>query len=248
MTQFFAAWRAHMCAPITLAAWAIFSTLMAIAGPFGTFHSMAGPARLVLWAGMIGGALMVVYAVCEVLKIWTGEARTIGRDTKVAILFAALYAPVVWGLVQWHGIDGSALDMPLWLTTFYVFTITLAVMMLRRILGVGDEPLAGPAPPILQRLDGVRPEQIARLSVEDHYVHVHLECGGSKRLLMRFSDALSELDGLDGVRTHRSHWVARPAVTGVERQKGRTFLVTRDAARVPVSRGFLDDVASSGLL
>ena len=40
---------------------------------------------------------------------------------------------------------------------------------------------------------------------------------------MRLSDAVEELEGLEGAQTHRSWWVARDAVRGVERGDGRAI-------------------------
>ena len=53
---------------------------------------------------------------------------------------------------------------------------------------------------------------------------------------MRLSDAIDELDGLDGARCHRSWWVARPAVTDVIQRDGRVMLKMVGDLMVPVSR------------
>jgi DNA-binding LytR/AlgR family response regulator len=53
---------------------------------------------------------------------------------------------------------------------------------------------------------------------------------------MRLSDAVAELEGIEGARTHRSWWVARDAVTRVEREEGRARLILVDGAAAPVSR------------
>ena len=101
----------------------------------------------------------------------------------------------------------------------------------------GPEPVA--APRLLQRLDQGKRGAVQHLSVRDHYVVVHTDHGQST-LLMRFADALAELDGLDGMRVHRSHWVARGAVTGQERIAGKLHLRLSDGKLVPVSRSYRD--------
>ena len=83
--------------------------------------------------------------------------------------------------------------------------------------------------------------------MQDHYVEVHTE-EGSDLLLLRFRDALRELDGLDGAQVHRSHWVARAAVAGVERRSGRIALRLVNGNRVPVSRSFAPALRDRGWL
>jgi len=85
---------------------------------------------------------------------------------------------------------------------------------------------------------------LIRCSVSDHYVLVVTEAG-EERLLMRFSDALSELDGVKGIRVHRSHWVALDAVTSHANENGRMFLMAKDGARIPVSRNYRDQVQTA---
>ena len=80
----------------------------------------------------------------------------------------------------------------------------------------------------------VRSDVLA-LQAEDHYVRVHTQLG-SELLLMRFSDAISELDGLAGMRVHRSWWVADDAIVDTVRRARRTILVLSNSTEVPVSR------------
>ena len=63
---------------------------------------------------------------------------------------------------------------------------------------------------------------------------------------MRLSDAVSELDGIEGAQTHRSWWVAKDAVTEVSRGDGRATFVLRNGARAPVSRTFARTLRAEG--
>ena len=47
-------------------------------------------------------------------------------------------------------------------------------------------------------------------------------------MLLRFSDALKELHGLEGAQVHRSWWVAKDAVETTRRENGILFFVLRD--------------------
>ena len=84
------------------------------------------------------------------------------------------------------------------------------------------------------------------MRMADHYVEA-FTTAGSTLVLMRFGDAIAELEGADGLRVHRSYWVARPHVTGTTRQNGRTILNLTGGHEAPVSRGYLAAVRAAGL-
>ena len=75
------------------------------------------------------------------------------------------------------------------------------------------------------------------VQAEDHYLRLHTD-RGSDLILMRLSDAVEELEGLEGARTHRSWWVARSAVRAVDRGDGRATLTLEGGLNVPVSRRY----------
>jgi DNA-binding LytR/AlgR family response regulator len=55
---------------------------------------------------------------------------------------------------------------------------------------------------------------------------------------MRLSDAIAELEGIEGAQVHRSWWVAREAIAQAVRGDGRATLTLQDGAEVPVSRTY----------
>jgi DNA-binding LytR/AlgR family response regulator len=63
---------------------------------------------------------------------------------------------------------------------------------------------------------------------------------------MRLSDAITELDGIEGARTHRSWWVAKAYVREARRAEGRAILVLPSGAQAPVSRTYLSALRSEG--
>ena len=83
------------------------------------------------------------------------------------------------------------------------------------------------------------------VEAEDHYLRVHTD-RGSDLILMRLSDAVSELEGIEGAQTHRSWWVAKDAVADVSRGDGRATLVLKDGAHAPVSRTFARALRAEG--
>ena len=84
---------------------------------------------------------------------------------------------------------------------------------------------------------------IIYLKMSDHYVEV-VTTAGRCTILMRLADAVTEL-GDQGVRVHRSYWVAYPHVDGWQRRNQRTRLRLTGGHTVPVSRTYLSDVRAA---
>ena len=104
-----------------------------------------------------------------------------------------------------------------------------------------------PAAPFLDRVPERLGRNLLHLHMQDHYVEVHTD-EGSDLLLLRFRDALREVEGIDGAQVHRSHWVARNAVAGVVRRDGRIALRLVNGNEVPVSRSFAPALRDRGWL
>lgn len=113
------------------------------------------------------------------------------------------------------------------------------------VVPIGPRPsplaLVERSPRLFERLEPSARGTLIRLQMRDHYVDVFTTAGASS-LLMRFADAIAELDGSDGLRVHRSHWVARPAIHRLLRARGRLQLELEDGTLVPVSRTYQDEV------
>jgi hypothetical protein len=82
----------------------------------------------------------------------------------------------------------------------------------------------------------VAPREVLALHVEDHYLRIYT-AEGSSLVYLTLSNALAELDGVDGMQVHRSWWVARRAVVQLVR-RGR-------AARLQLTCGVVAPVARS---
>ncbi len=91
----------------------------------------------------------------------------------------------------------------------------------------------------------LRGATIRAVQAEDHYLRIHTD-RGSDLILMRLSDALEELDGLEGSQTHRSWWVAKDAVRDVARGDGRATLTLDGGITAPVSRRYARALREAG--
>ncbi len=99
-------------------------------------------------------------------------------------------------------------------------------------------PPAAPAGPLLSRLPPTIGRDIIALSAQEHYTQVHSSTG-STLVLMRFADAITAAEAVtSGARVHRSHWVARHAVDGVEGEGARMVLRLNNGLKIPVSRSY----------
>jgi len=65
-------------------------------------------------------------------------------------------------------------------------------------------------------------------------------------LHLALADAERELESLDGLRVHRSWWVARDAVADVTRADGRMTLKLVNGVEAPVSRTYARAVRDAG--
>jgi hypothetical protein len=87
--------------------------------------------------------------------------------------------------------------------------------------------------------------EVYAVEAEDHYLRLHTS-RGSSLILMRLSDAIAELEGVEGAQTHRSWWVARKAVKGARRVHARAILELPGGVEAPVSRTHASALRAEG--
>ena len=64
-------------------------------------------------------------------------------------------------------------------------------------------------------------------------------------VLMRLTDAIREIEGIEGLQTHRSHWVAEKHLCAIGKNGSKWHAVMSDDRHVPVSQTFLKDVRAA---
>jgi DNA-binding LytR/AlgR family response regulator len=215
---------------------------MAYSGAFGSDRLGAAP-RFAYWLGlMVVGWLWGLF-VSSYLFGPTGRtgSRLWLRVLLTALAIAVPYSVVV-GVVTWLA-RGShfwsladILDLLLSVTLISAVMIVLNVLVGRQ-MATSTSASATPAK-FLDRLPlKLRGAQVWAVEAEDHYLRLH-SSRGQDLILMRLSDAIDELQGIEGAQVHRSWWVARDAITEAVRGDGRATLTLKDGAEVPVSRTF----------
>ncbi|MFJ6025289.1 LytTR family DNA-binding domain-containing protein [Brevundimonas sp. NPDC092305] len=159
---------------------------------------------------------------------------------------------VVWAWTGWlydrnlHREPGHILDFLLPVTVVTGVLSLLNVFLQRKPVQTHAALVGAPAARFPDRLPlKLKGAAIRAVESEDHYLRVHTD-RGSDLILMRLSDALTELEGLEGAQTHRSWWVARDAVRGVDRGDGRATLTLDGGLQVPVSRRYARALREAG--
>ena len=92
---------------------------------------------------------------------------------------------------------------------------------------------------------GVSPAEVLCLQMEDHYVRVHTR-GGSRLVMATLGQAITALDGAEGLQVHRSWWVARRAVAHARRQGRNLRLELVNGIVAPVARAGVASVRAAG--
>ena len=100
-----------------------------------------------------------------------------------------------------------------------------------------------PHVPFFHRLPAELGRDLIYLKTADHYVHVYT-ADGSKRVLVRFADAVVELGDL-GMQVHRSYWVAHGHMRELATRGKSVRLRLAGGHEVPVSRTYLGAVRAA---
>ncbi|MEZ5957628.1 MAG: LytTR family DNA-binding domain-containing protein [Hyphomonadaceae bacterium] len=199
--------------------------------------------RLFYWVPlMVGGS-----GVAHLITLAMGRLRGLSQNPWLfgAVLSMALSIPItlaVWAYTT--ALVGTTLQWE-FLPQLYGGVLVICIAMTAIMILVNWPGRVTHAPPAGAPTRRVRfmerlPSKLAggviyAVSSEDHYLRLHTS-KGSDLLLMRLSDAITELDGLEGAQTHRSWWVARDAVESARRDGDKVVLVLKSGAEAPVSR------------
>ena len=248
---------------IDLSIMTVIGIVLAFIGPFGSFAEPLS-FRLVSWVAFA----WIGYAVYSPMS-WLVDRSNAALDLPRAPLWvvAVMIATIPMTAIVWSmGFLPNPVRMPTLdqaLTSyFYVLIVgggVTAFFFMIEARGPGEtavpgdvafSPQPGSQPSVgkAKLVDRLPPEmgtEIIALEMEDHYVRVHTALG-NELLLMRLRDAIAELDGIDGLQVHRSWWVARGAVSDVQRE-GRNVRLTLDTGvEAPVSRANVQVLKDAG--
>lgn len=243
-----------LSSPVLWAGLAGASILLGMVGPFGTYDQLPLAARLAYWTAIVVSTYLTGFAVVHfAVGLLFGEDR--GGVTGYAVAGAIAGVPIAALVALFNrfafgdaSVFGFVTALP-----YVVATATLVSGLVAFLIRNAEpEPdasarVADPPrrPRILDRLPHDKRGRLVRLGMQDHYVEVHTD-RGSALVLMRMADAIAETEGVEGLRIHRSHWVAREAVERLERREGRLVVHLHGGGELPVSRSYSEAVRSAG--
>lgn len=244
-----------LLSPVCLTIWIVATVVAIAAGPFGTFSALTFLERLAYWGVISITSIILGYMGVALANMLWHEDRAITRHLAGAVFADLIITTNVWLLSQ----------MPVWgdgprpgfgILLSYIVLITAAASLVKYLANAALKSSAAEqaavqdtkAPPrLFRRIPEVVGQTLVHLSVQDHFVEV-TTCSSTVSVRMRFRDALDELDGVEGYRVHRSHWVAKHAVDQVIAEQSRVFLELVNGTRVPVSRGYRPVLEDAGLI
>ena len=224
----------------------LFGVSCGVVGPLGTFTTMGFGVRLFLWGASAGLALILGGLLSEIVATVNPQATRIKHGIWVALGFCVAFPPLLaWAAhVQIFPADAPMLGF----FKIYLFIISFAVLFGLMLLLIEPKTVDAALPRLYARLPVTGTARVCRLSVSDHYTEAYMTDGGCHRLLMRFSDAVNEMDNVDGFCSHRSHWVTRASVVSGTRRGTREFIALEDGTEVPVGKTYRQSVVDAGFL
>lgn len=251
--------------------WLLGSVSLGLLGPYGTWVTLDLQWRVLFWAGILIAALTVVGGAALFTRYALPRRPYLGLVLQGG-LSALILGPMIWSLCCLLPHADADLVPPPQKIALAVFVVWLCVVLLRGL--PRGAPLLVAAPPsrfdtpaprndqsdalpapmstqiirpaFLERSDLHLPGSVMRVSADDHYLVVQTT-QGSGRMIMRFRDALSDLEDFPGFRIHRSHWVAAQAVLRVRAEGRRHVMDLIDGTVLPVSQAYLAPLQAAGL-
>ncbi len=243
--------------------------LIGLLGPFGTFG--APPAqRMLSWViWLLAG--YILFRPTGVVARWLCEATGLPRfaGTLLALVVASVPLTLIITMMAMRMDFAEALRWPgFWTMYLYIWIVAAVVSIaMGAVFGrtapapAPEAPIsadATPASPSAEPLPAAEPVAptlplppgfgpVRALKGEDHYVRVIGE-GREEMILMRMRDAIERLGDAEGLRIHRSWWVAKDAVAGVRREGRTAVVVLASGHEAPVARDMMPALRAAGWL
>jgi hypothetical protein len=221
-------------------------------GPYGS-GSLPAAERYPYWLACIVGGGVIGIAIDEIVRRRIGDFWR--RLATSSLLMTPLVAILVIGIGQ--AMFGAQRRPALGYLLWQVLVISVAVMALRILVWRGRPVVVQTrtvvAPPLPEaeaafrrRLSAKRrAARLIAVEAHDHYLRVHTDAG-AELVTLRFAEALAELSGAHGYRTHRSWWVAADAIQQVRWRRGAGEAMLAGDVVAPVSRTHAPALKAAG--
>lgn len=236
---------------IDLAVGVAIGVLLGLMGPFGNFFNSGAHVRIPYWVGSITCGMILFGCLA---RVGGAAARRLGVPEWAALPPIILVGSVIQGaplrvvaIALWPGIARAVPPLEWYGQCVAISTpIVLAYYFIRVRHAARPSAPEGLAP-VAAPLPAADPGAVLYLRMEDHYVRIRTE-HGSRLEMGPLARVTAGLGGVEGLRTHRSWWVARRAIVGVERDGRNLRLRLVDGETAPVSRASVAKLRAAGWL
>lgn len=230
--------------------------VIGLLGPFGTF-AMPPALRILSWiVWLLAG--YAFFRPTGIVAGWLCETTGVPRGAGDLLALAVAALPVTLIIVLLTSrldLAGVLLWNGFWTMYLYILLIAVVVVAVMKALfrdrdaaAIAEERAPPPPAGVSGHPAIALPPGfglVRALKGEDHYVRV-IGDAREEMVLMRMRDAIERLGDVDGLRVHRSWWVARDAVAAV-RRNGRTAVVTLTTGHeAPVARDAMPALRAAG--
>lgn len=267
MQEVFTKWRASIFSPVTLVMLVSAFLLTTLSGPFGTHAALELLPRAAFWGVSLTIALLMGTFIHQLFRVRMPEEKKNEAEIVSSAVFAIFFGAVMLGWVSIFAdlLPVGGFQVSWWQIFLEVAIITVTLLAIRIYLVRGlnkaaaevaaPEPKGGSVvvfpkqdePRLMRRLKDDEKAKILWLTSEDHFVEIHTDAG-CVRIRMRLTDAIDEMEGVEGSCVHRSHWVAYAAIKATEKVGGYWRLHLSSGETVPVSRKYQPLLEEAGIL
>lgn len=229
---------------------AVVALFMGAVGAFGSGDAPVVP-RFLYWFTVMEAGALTGLVVSELVDRggWFDDRPAI-QGLIIAVTLTIPLTLIIWRITtSFFGREAHWQDLQYYLGPVFIVTCVMTALnyFTQREPAETHAAPAGAAPArFLDRLPAkLRGGELFAVEAEDHYLRLHTS-KGQDLILMRLSDAVSELEGLEGAQVHRSWWVARSAVASARRGDGKATLTLTDGSEAPVSRAYAKALRNAG--
>ena len=231
----------------------VISVFLTFMNPYNATGQLSFPLAFLYWFGMIftGGFFATI-----AMKLY--EANFPGAPVWGRLVVASIVSALAVSIfiISLEEIFNRGVPLSYWPRVYgLVLVISIAVSLITYVTErafTTEAPATAndtaPEATFLQRLPvKFHTATLHAIASEDHYLRVYTSLG-EELILMRLADAERELSGAEGLRVHRSWWIAKAGITDEKKQDGRSLLVLPNGTEVPVSRSYRAKAKEAGLI
>jgi len=214
---------------------------LGLLAPFGSYLNAGLGWRLLYWCGSFWLGLMLLSGAC---RFW--QRYTLGRwrwpmlaTLLIAVMVVQAAVTRMAAFAIWPELHRYGPGWGIWcLQNGLIEAGGLGALLVARRRSTRDETSIHTVTSLVERPARAfrLGKDVIALQMEDHYVRIHTSTG-SRLAHMTLTEAIEAVGPTDGLKTHRSWWVARHAVERIEGTPRAMRLHLRGGVIAPVARG-----------